>query len=298
MTPSTREAIAFLGTGLMGAPMARNLMLAGNQVTAWNRTRAKAEELESDGIIVGDDPRSAVDRADVIFLMLENGPAVESVLFGAGVADAISAGSVVVDMSSIPPAMAREHAYRLHALGIEHLDAPVSGGTIGAARGELAIMVGGPVEVFERIRPILAVLGNPVLVGPSGCGQIAKLANQILVGVTIVAVAEALLFCEAGGADPAEVRRALSGGFADSRILQEHGARMLERNWLPGGRASAQLKDLDTVVDTAEGMGLELSLATHARDLFQALVEHGGADLDHSAALTELERQNGVSKPL
>jgi 2-hydroxy-3-oxopropionate reductase len=290
------EQIAFLGIGLMGDPMARNLARAGHPVTAWNRTRAKADALGDDGVSIADDARSAVESADVVFLMLERGSVVEHVLFDLGVADAARKGTVVIDSSSIPPAAARDHARRLAERGVAHLDAPVSGGTAGAARAELAIMVGGPDDVYARVESVLARLGRPVRVGSSGCGQLAKLANQTIVGATIVAVAEALLLCREGGADPAAVRRALTGGFADSRILQEHGRRMLERDWVPGGPASMQLKDLLTVAEEAATEGLELGLARGALDVFQSLVDHGGADLDHSAALLELERRNGVGE--
>jgi 2-hydroxy-3-oxopropionate reductase len=178
---------------------------------------------------------------------------------------------------------------------VAHLDAPVSGGTAGAARADLAIMVGGPEDVYARVEPVLAQLGRPVRVGSSGCGQLAKLANQTIVGATIVAVAEALLLCSRGGADPAAVRSALAGGFADSRVLQEHGRRMLERDWAPGGPAAMQLKDLLTVAEEAAALGLELGLARHALDVFQSLVDHGGAALDHSAALLEVERRSGLT---
>jgi len=293
--PGTIE-VGFLGTGLMGAPMAGNLARAGHTVRVWNRTRAKAETLASDGVVVADDPADAVESADVVFTMLSNGPAVEAVLFGTGVVEALPSGCTVVDTSSIPPATARDHATRLAARGVAHLDAPVSGGTVGARRGELAIMVGGPDDAFTRVAPLLTVLGRPVRVGPSGCGQLVKLANQTIVGATIVAVAEAMLLCRVGGADPAAMREALTGGFADSRIFQEHGRRMLERDWEPGGPSAMQLKDLVTVEAMAAELGLELDMAATALEVYRSLVEHGGADLDHSAALLELERRNGIGE--
>lgn len=293
--PDTVE-VGFLGTGLMGGPMAANLARAGHAVRVWNRTHAKAEALASDAVVVADDPARAVEGADVVFTMLSDGPAVEAVLFSAGVVDALPSGCTVVDTSSIPPATARDHATRLATRGVAHLDAPVSGGTVGARRGELAIMVGGPREVFARVAPLLAVLGRPVRVGPSGCGQLVKLANQTIVGATIVAVAEAMLLCQAGGADTAAMREALTGGFADSRIFQEHGRRMLERDWEPGGPSAMQLKDLVTVEALATELDLELLMATTALDVYQSLVAHGGGDLDHSAALLELERRNGIGE--
>jgi 2-hydroxy-3-oxopropionate reductase len=228
------ERIAFLGIGLMGAPMATNLLKAGFSVTVWNRTPAKAETLAAVGAKVSPSAADAVHDADIVITMLTNGPAVDDVLFGGGkVAAAIRKGVLVIDMSSIPPAIARDHAKRLAKLGIAHLDAPVSGGTGGAQSGKLVIMAGGPPDDFARAQTVFAPLGKPTLVGGSGAGQLAKLCNQAIVGITIGAVAEALLLAAAGGADPAAVRQALMGGFADSRILQEHGQRMLNRRFLP-----------------------------------------------------------------
>ncbi|MFZ9299265.1 MAG: NAD(P)-dependent oxidoreductase, partial [Hylemonella sp.] len=225
--------IAFLGIGLMGFPMARRLCEAGHEVHAWNRSRAKAERLLPFGASVHDSSEQAVSGAEIIITMLENGEVVESVLFGQGTAEAIAQGAVVVDMSSIRPEQARDQARRLAERGVGHLDAPVSGGTIGADQGTLAIMAGGEPRTFERVAPVFAALGRATQVGPSGAGQLAKLANQMIVGITIGAVAEALLLCEKGGADPAKVREAITGGFADSRILQVHGQRMVTRNFTP-----------------------------------------------------------------
>ena len=205
------------------------MLKAGFALTAWNRTPAKAETLAAAGAKVSPSAADAVKNADIVITMLSNGPAVEEVLFGASnIAAAIRKGALVLDMSSIPPATARSHAERLAKLGIAHLDAPVSGGTGGAQSGKLVIMAGGAAADFERARPIFAALGNPTLVGGSGAGQLAKLCNQAIVGITIGAVAEALLLAAAGGADPAAVRQALMGGFAGGRILQEHGQRMLQ----------------------------------------------------------------------
>ncbi len=284
--------VAFLGLGLMGAPMAANLLRGGFALTAWNRTSAKAAALTADGAKVASTAADAVRGADIVITMLSNGSAVEEVLFGSnGVADAIAKGALVIDMSSIPPATARAHAERLEAGGIAHIDAPVSGGTGGARDGKLVIMVGGKSEDFGRARPVFAPLGNPTLVGGAGAGQLAKLCNQAIVGITIGAVAEALLLAAAGGADPAAVRQALMGGFADSRILQEHGQRMLNRRFLPGFTIVNQVKDLDTVLDTARQAKLQLPLSERVTGLFRELLK-GGAGFDHSALLLELERLN------
>jgi len=284
--------IAFLGIGLMGAPMAANLLRGGFALTAWNRTPAKAAALAADGAKVASTAADAVRGADFVVTMLSNGPAVEEVLFGAdGVAGALGKGTLVIDMSSIPPATARSHAQRLAARGIAHVDAPVSGGTGGARDGKLVIMVGGTSEDFARARPVFAPLGNPTLVGAAGAGQLAKLCNQAIVGITIGAVAEALLLAAAGGADPAAVRQALMGGFADSRILQEHGQRMLNRRFLPGFAIVNQVKDLDTVLDAARQAKLRLPLSERVTDLFRHLLGDG-AGFDHSALLLELERLN------
>ncbi len=284
--------IAVLGTGLMGAPMAARLIAAGHAVAVWNRTRAKTAPLAARGARVADTPAEAVAGAEAVIAMLENGPVVERVLFELGAAEALAPDTLVIDMSSIPPATARDHAARIEALGARHLDAPVSGGTVGAEAGTLTIMAGGAKEDFARAAPVFAPLGRATHVGPHGAGQLAKLANQIIVGVTIGAVAEALLLAAAGGADPAAVREALRGGFADSRILELHGQRMIERTFLPGGRSAIQLKDLETIVAAAKDAGLALPFSETARALFESLVAGGGGDYDHSALLLELERRN------
>lgn len=291
------ERIAFLGIGLMGAPMAANLLKAGFALTAWNRTAAKAEPLKGQGATLAKSAAAAVKDADIVIAMLTNGAAVEEVLFGtANVAGALRPGTLFIDMSSIPPATARDHAARLKARGIAHLDAPVSGGTGGARDGKLVIMAGGAAKDFARAEPVFAALGKPTLIGPSGAGQLAKLCNQAIVGITIGAVAEALLLAAAGGADPAAVREALMGGFADSRILREHGQRMLNRRFLPGFAVANQVKDLDTVLDAARQAKLDLPLSARVTELFKELAGEGGADFDHSALLLELERRNAPAR--
>ncbi|HWF74834.1 MAG TPA: NAD(P)-dependent oxidoreductase [Solirubrobacteraceae bacterium] len=289
--------VALLGTGRMGAPMGRCMIAAGHELTAWNRTPERALPLAAAGAKLADTPHQAVAGADAVILMLLNGPAVTEVLFGAQVAQALAPGRLVIDMSSIPPALALEHARALEELGHAPLDAPVSGGTQGAAEGTLAIMAGGRAEDFARAQPLLRAMGEPTHVGPAGSGEIAKCVNQLIVAVTIGAVAEGLVLARRAGADPAAVRQALLGGFADSRILQEHGERMLGRAFTPGGTVSGQLKDLRAVAELAAENDLELPLARCVTELYAALAETEHAELDHSALLLEIERRN-AGKPL
>jgi 2-hydroxy-3-oxopropionate reductase len=287
----TRSRIAFLGIGLMGSPQARNILREGFALTAWNRSAAKADALVQFGAGVAATPADAARAADVVILMLENGGVVERVLF---IVEALRPGTIVVDMSSIRPAEAKAHAHRLAAWGIAHIDAPVSGGTVGAEQGTLAIMAGGDVDTFARVEPILRTMGRPVHVGPSGAGQFAKLANQIIVGVTIGAVAEALLLAQQGGADPAKVREALRGGFAESRILDLHGQRMIDRDFVTRGRSVTHLKDIDNALDAAHRLdGGAVPYTALTADLFRGLLGNAG-DLDHSGLLVELERRNGI----
>lgn len=287
---SQTAPVAFLGIGLMGDPMAKRLLAAGREVRVWNRTPAKAHELSEAGARAAATPAEAARGARIVIMMLANGPVVEEVLFAQQTASALSRGAIVVDMSSIPPGQARSHAAKLAELGVYHLDAPVSGGTKGAVEGTLAIMAGGDAAVFERARDVLEILGRPTLVGPSGSGQLAKLANQAIVAVTIGAVAEALLLAAAGGADPAKVREALLGGFADSTILKQHGQRMLERNWLPGGKVETHVKDLKSIIAESEALHLSLPMVNGVSTLFEAALAHGLGSYDHSALLLELER--------
>ena len=288
--------IAFLGTGLMGAPMAANLLNAGYTVTVWNRTPVKAQPLVDQGASYAETPAAAVANADAVIAMLSDGPAVEDLLENQGVAEALPEGAVFIDCGSIPPATARRHAQRLGVLGVGYLDAPVSGGPSGAESAGLAIMVGGSQADFARGEALLGALGTPTRVGPAGAGQTAKLANQVIVGLAIGAVAEALLLAERGGADPEKVKQAMTGGFADSKVLQIHGQRMLERTFLPGAAARVHLKDMATILDAAEETGLTLPLSQSVHDLFRELTERGGAGYDHSALLLELERRNAPAR--
>ncbi|MBC7700083.1 NAD(P)-dependent oxidoreductase, partial [Aquabacterium sp.] len=286
--------LTVLGCGLMGAPMARRLLAAGFSVTAWNRTRAKAQALESAGALVAESPAQAVAQADIVITMLEHGKVVEEVLFGLAADSAVAGlkpGALVIDMSSILPEQAREHARCLALVGAASLDAPVSGGTVGAQAGTLAIMAGGLAEDFERARPVFAALGRPVHVGPAGSGQLAKLANQMIVGITLGAVAEALLLAERGGADPARVREALRGGFAESRILEVHGQRMVDGDFTKRGSLAIQLKDLNNALHTATGMGFDAPITQRLAALYADAASHGFDQLDQSGVFCELQRR-------
>lgn len=292
MTEKATRQIAFLGTGLMGAPMTRRLLAAGFAVTVWNRDASKAEPLAAVGAQLANTPAAAVKDADVVFTMLSDGPAVEDVLFVKGGADALKKGAVVIDTSSIAPPIARDHAARLAQVGIAHIDAPVSGGVVGAEAGTLAIMAGGDADIVESLAEVFAPLGRVTHVGPSGAGQICKLANQQIVAITIGAVAEAMMLVEAGGASREKFREAIRGGFAESRILDLHGQRMVDRRFEPGGPSRLQLKDLNAVAAMAETYGLELPLTADIRQAFDDFVADGNGDLDHSALVLHLEKHN------
>ena len=292
---SAFNKIAFLGTGLMGAPMCQNLLSADLPLTVWNRTQTKTEPLGKRGAEIADSPQSAVSDADVIITMLSDGTAVADIMFNQGVAEAIWESATHIDMSSIGADEAIEHAKRHVKRGVRYLDAPVSGGTKGAAAGELAIMAGGDAKTFAEMQPVFATLGQATHVGPNGCGQLAKLANQIIVAITIGAVGEALILAGGGGADRAKVREALQGGFASSRILTEHGQRMVDRAFEPGGPARFQLKDLHNALSAADRLGLDLPITKLLHGLFDAMVQSGKGDMDHSGLLTHLEAFNNIN---
>lgn len=290
--------LALLGCGLMGQPMARRLLQAGHTLTVWNRTRSKAEALVGDGARVADTPAAAVAGAEAVITMLDNGEVVRQVLFepqgpqgGPVAADAMATGSLFIDMSSILPAQAQDHARRLAARGVRVLDAPVSGGTLGAEAGTLAIMAGGDAADFAAAVPLLSAMGRPVHVGPAGSGQLAKLANQMIVGITIGAVAEALLLAERGGADPAKVRQALRGGFAESRILEVHGQRMVEGDFAKRGALAIQLKDLRNALHTASELAFDAPITQALEGLYADAASHGMAELDQSGLFCELRRR-------
>ncbi len=285
--------IAFIGTGLMGAPMAKCLLNAGFPVKVWNRSVDKAEALREFGAEVAASPAEAVTHADVVITMLTAGAAVTEVLFEKGCVRSAKPGATFVDMSSIAPSTSRDIAARLDDAGLAALDAPVSGGTVGASEATLAIMVGGERDSFKAIEPVFAAMGRATYVGPDGSGQLAKLANQAIVAITIGAVSEALLLAEAGGAFPGAVRNAIRGGFAESRILELHGKRMIDRDWRPGGASINQLKDLDNVMQAADESGIELPLTRNVRDRYHQMVnELGMQEHDHSALLLQLESIN------
>lgn len=293
MMQNDKPEIAFIGTGLMGAPMVRCLLSAGYRVMVWNRTTEKAQALAEHGAQVMASAAETASHADVVITMLTAGTAVTEILFERGVVTSAKPGATFVDMSSIAPSTARDIAGRLEDDGFAALDAPVSGGTVGASEAKLAIMVGGERETFKPVEQVFQAMGRPTYVGPHGSGQLAKLANQAIVAITIGAVSEALLLAEAGGAYPGAVRNAIRGGFAESRILELHGKRMIDRDWRPGGASINQLKDLDNVLEAAKQAGITLPLTQNVRDRYHQMVnELGLKDHDHSALLLQLESIN------
>jgi len=286
--------VAFLGTGLMGGPMVKNLASAGYEITAWNRTSSKAEFLLQFGVDVKGLAADAVKNADVVVSMLSNGDASAQMQSDKDLQISLSSNATWIEMGSIKPDESRLHSKKLAELGVNYLDAPVSGGTKGAENGTLAIMVGGQRSVFKKVKNVFAPMGRAVFVGPTGSGQLAKLANQAIVAITIGAVAEATLLLEEGGADVGAVRDALLGGFADSTILQQHGKRMSERNFDPGGPSRLQLKDLKNILAEAKALNVDLPFSIAAHDRFSRLVNSlNGSELDHSALFLELLETNG-----
>jgi len=294
--PATDRRIALLGTGIMGGHMARRLAKAGFSVTVWNRTLAKAEKLRAFGIRLTANPSAACADADVAIVMLSNGPVVEEVLFsedasGRKPAEALAPGAVLAVMSSIPVEYCQAQAERLASRGVDYVDAPVSGGEPGARDGTLAILAGGEPDVIAGLADVFAALGRATRLGPAGTGQLTKLANQIIVGGTMIAVAEALHFATRGGADPAAVRHALMGGFAESKILAIHGERMVERNFVPGGPAEYQLKDIRTAQALAGKLGLHLTLLDSMIGVFSDMIANEGTGLDVAGVMLEVERR-------
>lgn len=282
--------VAFLGTGLMGAPMVRRLLAAGHAVTVWNRNREKALPLVDHGAVVARSAAAAVTGAQAVITMLTDGRAVAEVMLAPEVLAALGKGTFVIDMSSIAPAQARHLVDILRQRGARCLDAPVSGGTVGAEAGTLAIMAGGDEADVQAATPLLSAMGRVTHVGPAGCGQLVKLANQMIVGMGIGAVAEALLLIEREGGDPAQAIAAMQGGFASSRILELHGPRMARRDFTKRGALAVQLKDLDNALATAGA--LDLPITTRVAGLFRDAVAHGDGDLDHSALWLELDRRS------
>ena len=282
--------VGFIGLGIMGRPMAGHLIAAGHEV--WLHSRSGVpQDLSERGGRPCTTPGEVARGADVVFLMLPDTPDVERVLFGAGgVAEGLSPGKIVVDMSSIAPIPTKEFARRINELGCEYLDAPVSGGEVGAKAASLTIMVGGPQGAFDKVKPLFELMGkNITLVGGNGDGQTTKVANQIIVALNIEAVAEALLFASKAGADPAKVRQALMGGFASSRILEVHGERMIKRTFDPGFRIELHQKDLNLALQGARTLRISLPNTATAQELFNACAAHDGAAWDHSGMVRALE---------
>jgi 3-hydroxyisobutyrate dehydrogenase-like beta-hydroxyacid dehydrogenase len=288
MNNKEKPEIAFLGIGLMGLPMAKNLLKQGYSVHAWNRTKTKAEALQEFGATVAN-TLEEIGSADIIITMLEAGPQVEAVISAA--LPTLKKGSLVIDMSSTKQSEATELNQQLQKINIRFMDAPVSGGVLGAEAASLAIMVGGDQTDFEQANPVLNSMGRATHVGPVGCGQLAKLCNQLIVGGTLNIVAEALLLAQAGGANPSAVREALRGGFAESRILEVHGQRMLDRNFMPGGQVKSQYKDMENILAAALDASISLPLAQMITNHYQSLI--GSSPLaDQSAILLAVEKMN------
>ncbi len=294
----SKPQVGFIGTGIMGEPMAHHLIRAGYPLRVWNRTPEKLARLVEDGAVRCATAAKAAEGVATLICMLSDGPSCDAILFGPDSAvAAMPPGSTLVVMSSIAVETAVEQARHAAEFGVRYIDAPVSGGEAGARNATLAIMAGGSEEDFAAVVPLLVVLGRPVRVGPAGCGELAKLVNQVIVAGTIATVAEALLLAERGGASPARVREALAGGFADSPILQQHGLRMIEDRFAPGGPAKWQLKDTHNALACAQSAGLSLPVTELVDSLFAGMVSHGDGELDHSGLIRELRRRNGLPVP-
>jgi 2-hydroxy-3-oxopropionate reductase len=284
--------IAFIGTGLMGYPMASNLLKKKLNLKVFSRTLDKAKPLEKLGAHISNSLGEVVKDTDIIITMLTDDEAVEIVLGDKEFLNNLKPSSTVIDMSSIKPKIAIQFGKILEEKGISFLDAPVSGGTIGAEDGSLAIMVGGEQKTFDFAFDTLKIMGNPTLVGPIGSGQVSKLANQIIVGVTIGAVAEAITLCEKAGVDANKFIKALSGGFADGKILQNHGKRMIDKDFSPKGKVSTHLKDMNNILECAGDFDTKLPISSLIKEMFNSLVERGNDNDDHSALYKEIENQN------
>jgi len=289
------EAIGFIGLGIMGRPMALNLIKAGHRLAVHARREASMEPLQQAGAEPCSSPAEVARRASILFTMVSDTPDVEQVIVGDnGVIDGVHAGAIVVDMSTISPSATRAMAERLHEAGAEMLDAPVSGGDVGAIAGTLSIMVGGPRAAFERVRPLFEALGkNVVHVGGHGAGQVCKACNQVVIAQTIAGVGEAILLASASGVDAGKVREALLGGFANSRVLEVHGRRMLEDNYAPGFKAALHQKDMRIVLEAAHELGIALPGAAHVAQLINALVGQGLGELDSAAVYRMQAQRNG-----
>ena len=284
--------IGFIGIGLMGLPMAKNILKSGYKLLVHNRSREKLKPLKQSGAQIATSIGNLVSNSKVIITMLTDDKAVDEVIGSKEFSNSLKTGSIVVDMSSTKPTTATKHANNLKLKKIHFLDAPVSGGTIGANEASLAIMVGGEQNAFNKVNKILKTMGNPTLVGPSGSGQVSKLANQIIVGLTIGAVAEAVTLCEKAGANPNKMIEALSGGWADSKVLKTHGKRMIDKDFTPKGKTSVHLKDMNNILECAYNYNLHLPISKLVKEMYKSLVENGYGEVDHSSLYKEIERLN------
>ena len=276
----------------MGFPMAKNLLKAGYNLKAFNRSQKKAEPLKEFGAEITTSIDDVVKDSDVLITMLTDDTAINEVMDSSNFLENLKSSATVIDMSSVKPTTATKYGNNLKSKNIKYLDAPVSGGTIGAEEASLAIMVGGEQSVFNEVIDVFKTMGNPTLVGPVGSGQVSKLANQIIVGLTIGAVAEAVTLCEKAGADPNKMIKALSGGFADGKILQNHGKRMIKKDFSPKGKVSTHLKDMNNILECANDFNTQLPISNLIQSMFKSLVDNGNSDDDHSALYKEIENLN------
>jgi len=286
------KSIAFIGIGLMGFPMAKNLLKFGYNLKAYNRSQDKADRLKEFGAEISVSIKDVVTNSDIIITMLTDDNAVEKVMGSDEFISNIKEGATVIDMSSVNPVLTIKYSKKLKEKKIDYLDAPVSGGTIGAEEATLAIMVGGDEETFKNCYELLKKMGNPTLVGPVSSGQISKLANQIIVGVTIGAVAEAVTLCEKSGTNPNKMIEALSGGWADSKILQTHGKRMIDKDFTPKGKTTTQLKDMTNIINAGKAVETHLPISSLVKEMYKDLVADGHGNTDHSSLYNAIEKIN------
>jgi len=284
--------IGFIGIGLMGFPMAKNLLKSGYNLKAYNRSQDKAARLKEFGAEISTSIKEVVTNSDVVITMLTDDAAVEKVMGSDEFISNIKESATIIDMSSVNPVITKKYAEILKEKNINYLDAPVSGGTIGAEEASLAIMVGGDEKTFNECYDLLKILGNPTLVGPVTSGQISKLANQIIVGVTIGAVAEAVTLCEKSGTNPSKMIEALSGGWADSKILQTHGKRMINKDFSPKGKTTTQLKDMTNIIDAGKAVETHLPISSLIKEMYKDLVTDGHGNADHSSLYNAIEKIN------
>jgi 2-hydroxy-3-oxopropionate reductase len=284
--------IGFIGIGLMGFPMAKNLLKSGYNLKAYNRSQDKADRLKEFGAEISTSIKGVVTNSDVVIAMLTDDAAVEKVMGSDEFISNIKESATVIDMSSVNPVITKKYAEILKEKNINYLDAPVSGGTIGAEEASLAIMVGGDEKTFKKCYDLLKILGNPTLVGPVSSGQISKLANQIIVGVTIGAVAEAVTLCEKSGTNPSKMIEALSGGWADSKILQTHGKRMINKDFSPKGKTTTQLKDMTNIINAGKAVETHLPISSLIKEMYKNLVADGHGNTDHSSLYNAIEKIN------